>query len=58
MYNILDLIIWQACQLEVDKMSKMKRHREPELVAVCKGAWKALPPVKILQAFEMRKDCA
>ena len=58
MYNILDLTIWQACQLEVDKMNKTKRHREPELVEVCKEAWGVLPPVKILQAFEMRKDCA
>ena len=58
MYNILDLTIWQASQLEVDKMSKERRHREPELVKVCKKAWATVPPVKILQAFEMRKDCA
>ncbi len=25
---------------------------------VCQKAWKAVPPVKILQAFEMRRDCA
>ena len=29
-----------------------------ELVKVCKKAWAATPDVKILQAFEMRKDCA
>jgi hypothetical protein len=27
------------------------------LVKVCKKAWAATPDVKILQAFEMRKDC-
>lgn len=58
MYNILDLTIWQASQLEVDKISKEKRHREPELVKVCKAAWAKVPLVKILHAFEMRKDCA
>lgn len=57
MYNILDLTIWQASQLEVDKMGA-ERHRAPDLVDVCKGAWAATPGVKILQAFEMRKDCA
>jgi len=58
MYNILDLMIWQACQLEVDKMSVNARHSEPALVEVCKAAWQKLPDVKILQAFEMRRDCA
>jgi hypothetical protein len=58
MLNILDLTIWQACQLEVDKINKSKRQREPELVEVCKDAWENLPPVKIRQAFEMCKDCA
>ena len=57
MYNILDLTIWQAVQLEVEKMCKNQRHREPELVRVCQSAWKKLPLVKILRAFEMRKDC-
>jgi hypothetical protein len=58
MFNILDLTIWQATQLEVDKMNKDERHREPQLVEVCKKAWKALPLEKILIAFEWRKDCA
>ena len=58
MFNIMDLTIWQATQLEVDKMNKDERHREPELVKVCKKAWKALPLKKILIAFEWRKDCA
>jgi hypothetical protein len=34
--NALDLEIWQASQLEVDKMNSEDRHREPELVEVCK----------------------
>ncbi len=51
MFKILDLVIWQATQLEVDKMNKDERHREPELVEVCKKA-KALPLVIILIAFE------
>ena len=33
-------------------------HSEPDLVEVCKAAWQKLPDVKILQAFEMRRDCA
>ena len=57
MYNILDLTIWQASQLEVDKMNGATRQREDELVKVCKEAWEKIPPVKIFQAFEMRKDC-
>jgi len=57
MYNILDLTIWQAVQLEVEKICKNQRHREPELVRVFQSAWKKLPLVKILRAFEMRKDC-
>jgi uncharacterized protein YfeS len=36
-WDILDLTIWQASQLEVDKMNGQKRHREPELVEVCNG---------------------
>ena len=39
-------------------MNREDRHREPELVKVCKKAWATTPDVKILQAFEMRKDCA
>ena len=58
MYNLLDLTIWAAIQLEVDKMDNGARHREAELVVVCKQAFKNLPPVKILRAFEMRKDVA
>ena len=57
-WNIPDLTIWQAIQLEVDRLNREDRHREPELVKVCKRAWAATPDVKILQAFEMRKDCA
>ena len=57
-WNILDLTIWQASQLEVDKMNTTERHRLEALVKVCQKAWKAVPPVKILQAFEMRRDCA
>ena len=51
MFNMLDLTIWQATRIEVDKMSKDERHREPELVEVCKKA-KALLLVIILIAFE------
>ena len=58
MYNILDLTLWQACQLEVDKMNVNARHSEPALEEVCKAAWQKLPDVKILQAFKMRRDCA
>ena len=57
-FNILDLTIWQASQVEVDKMNSAERQREAALVEVCKKAWKAVSPVKILQAFEMRRDCA
>jgi hypothetical protein len=39
-------------------MNGEARHREPELVEVCKKAWAAMPYVKILQAPEMRRDCA
>jgi|AntAceMinimDraft_5_1070358.scaffolds.fasta_scaffold64799_1 hypothetical protein len=57
-WNVLDLAIWQANQLEVDKMNGEAHECEPELVKVCKKAWAATPDVKILQAFEMRKNCA
>ena len=43
MFKILDLVIWQATQLEVDKMNKDEHHREPELVKACKKT-KAPPP--------------
>ena len=39
-------------------MNGKTRHRESELVKVCEAAWAAVPDVKILQAFEMRKDAA
>ena len=58
MYSILYLTVWQASQLEVDKMKAAARQRESELVEVCKAAWAQLPDRKILQAFEMRRDCA
>ena len=58
MCDILGITIRQASQLEVDKMNGATRQREDELVKVCKEAWEKVPPVKILQAFEMRKDCA
>lgn len=56
MFNVLDLNIWQASQLEVDKMNKAARHCESKLVEVLKEAWAVMPDIKILQAFEMRKD--
>ena len=34
--NVLDLTIWQAKQLEVGKINGEARHREPELMEVCK----------------------
>jgi len=51
---------------EIDSTFKAKeeqtyrrsRYREDELVKVCKKAWRAMEPVKILFGFEMRKDCA
>ena len=55
-WNALDLAIWRANQLEVDKMNGEARRREPELVEVSKKAWAATPDVKIPQALEMRKD--
>ena len=58
MFNIEDLTIWQAIQLEVDKMDVKARHQEPELVKVVKKAWKKMPLVKILRAFEWRRDVA
>ena len=58
MYNIHDLTTWRASQFEVDKMNKEARHREPELVRARKAAWKKLDPIKILEAFDMRKDRA
>ena len=45
MCKILDLTIWQASQLEVDKMNGATRQREDELVKVCKKAWEKVPPV-------------
>ena len=39
-------------------MNGETRHREAELVEVCKAAWAAVPDVKILQAFEMHKDAS
>jgi hypothetical protein len=38
MFNILDLTIWRATQLDVDKMNEAERHLEPELVQVCMKA--------------------
>jgi hypothetical protein len=58
MFNIEDLTIWQAIQLEMDKMDVKARHQEPELVKVVKKAWKKMPLVKILRAFEWRRDVA
>ena len=58
MYNILDLTIWQAAQLEVNKMNSDARQREDELVDMCVKAWELIPDVNILRAFEMRRDCA
>ena len=39
-------------------MNGEKRHIESELVAVCKKAWLKVADVKILEAFEICKDCA
>jgi len=58
MYNVLDLSVWRSIEVEVDNMDDGSRYREDELVKVCKKAWRAMEPVKILFGFEMRKDCA
>jgi hypothetical protein len=58
MFNILDLTIWQAIQLEVDDLNGEVRQSETALVGTCEKAWHALPEEKVLRAFEMRKDCA
>ena len=58
MYNVLDLSVWRSIEAEVDNMDDGSRYREDELVKVCKKAWQAMEPVKILYGFEMRKDCA
>ena len=58
MYNVLDLSVWRSIEVEVDNMDDGSRYREDELVKVCKKAWQAMEPVKILFGFEMRKDCA
>jgi hypothetical protein len=51
-------MIWQASQLEVEKMNAKACHREPELVEVYKKARAATTDVKVLQEFEMRQDFA
>jgi len=56
MFIILDLAIWKNTEMFVDKMDTGERQREPELVKTVKKAWRQLPPVKILEAFEMRRD--
>jgi hypothetical protein len=58
MTNILDLTIWQAVQLEVDNMRKETRHQVDALVETCDKAWDKMPTVKVLRAFEMRRDVA
>ena len=58
MWNILDLVVWQGLQLEVAKMAKEERHNEESLAEVCEKAWRDFPLVKILRAFEMRRDVA
>jgi len=57
-YSTLDLNMLQATQFLVSKMNGDARHLVEELVPVVIEAWSALPDVKNLQAFEMRKDCA
>ena len=58
MFNILDLAIWRTTQVLVDKMSTEARQREAELVKTAKKAWTQLPGIKILEAFEWRRDVA
>ena len=58
MYNALDLSLRRSIEVEVDNMDDGSHYREDELVKVCKKAWRAMEPVKILFGFEMRKDCA
>ena len=58
MLNILDLTIWQAVQLEVDNMRNETRHQIDALVETVNIAWTNLPMVKVLRAFEMRRDVA
>ena len=58
MFYILDLAVWKSTEKFVDKMDTGERQREPELVKTVKKAWRQLPPVKILEAFEMRRDVA
>ena len=58
MFNVLDLVVWQGLQLEIDKMNHEDRNDEAKLVAETKRAFQDLPDVKILRAFEMRRDVA
>jgi len=56
MFNILDLTIWKSIEKHVDDMDTGARQREDELVKTTKKAWAKLPLIKILEAFEMRRD--
>ena len=58
MFNVLDLTIWRTTQVLVDKMSTEARQREADLVKTVKKAWTQLPGIKILEAFEWRRDVA
>ena len=58
MFNIFDLTIWRTTQVLVDKMSTEARKRESDLVKTAKVAWTQLPGMKILEAFEWRRDVA
>ena len=58
MFNILDLTILRTTQVLVDKMSTEARQREADLVKTVKKAWTQLPGIKILEAFEWRRDVA
>jgi hypothetical protein len=58
MLNVLDLAIWRTTQVLVDRTSTEARGREPGLVKTAKKAWTQLPGMKILEAFEWRRDAA
>ena len=45
-------------EMEVDNMRKETRHQIDSLVATSKKAWTTMPTVKVLRAFEMRRDIA
>jgi hypothetical protein len=48
----------QITKFQAARAAARMMHRKKDLVEVCKAAWVAVPNVKILQAFGMRKDAA